>query len=426
MCTTTEQGELSETNINQHNSEIMKYLTIYLSILITALMITTGCDVANTGDDPEDETGAIEIQITNQSDVPAGDFNYFIYERGNSENPLHEGRVGVEENVLQEELAAGGYTVEVMSSNDRCIIENSPVQEVEVVPGNTTQVEFVTICQQSEPQQDKIVYVNNTDGYLDLYIANADGSNPVKITNDDWPERHPSLSPDGTRIAYTKGEQIWVIDIDGANAEQLTDVGGNQHPVWSPNGERIAFTGQEEFNQDIYVMNADGSERTNLTNNREWDDLTPSWSPDGTKIAFTSIRNRISNIYILDLENREEQVLTQDDMPETQPVWSPNGDELVFVSQDANGVNNLFTIDATGENRAQFTELGSSRLDEEVYPCWGSDNYIYFTSLASSDEAMAKATSHNASRSNRSQGIMEDIVTDGDARYVGCKTLAVQ
>ena len=77
--------------------------------------------------------------------------------------------------------------------------------------------------------------------------------------------------------------------------------GNDMGPYWSSDGTRIAFISNRDGNNEIYVMDADGSNQTNLTNNDVYDDF-PNWSPDGTKIAFASARDGNVEIYVMDIE----------------------------------------------------------------------------------------------------------------------------
>jgi Tol biopolymer transport system component len=125
------------------------------------------------------------------------------------------------------------------------------------------------------------------------------------LTNSpDHDDRKPAWSPDGTKIAFSRGGNIFIMGVDGSNLVQLTTSSergpSNQGPAWSPDGTRIAYSrseagGNRDINR-IFVINADGSgEPKQLTNALPQSglgiDLELAWSPDGTKIAFSSTPN---------------------------------------------------------------------------------------------------------------------------------------
>jgi Tol biopolymer transport system component len=85
---------------------------------------------------------------------------------------------------------------------------------------------------------------------------------------------------------------------------------------------KIAFASIRDGNWEIYVMNTDGSEKTNLTNN-PWDDWSPSWSPDGKKIAFMSSRDWNVEIYVMNTDGSEQINLTNNSSYDESPSWSP-------------------------------------------------------------------------------------------------------
>ena len=91
-----------------------------------------------------------------------------------------------------------------------------------------------------------------------------------------------------------------------------------------PDQGRIAFSSYRDGNLEIYVMNTDGSDQTNLTNNdaADWD---PSWSPDGSRIAFSSERDGNSEIYVMTADGSDQTRFTNNDRWEGTPSWSPIG-----------------------------------------------------------------------------------------------------
>ncbi|MCK4873409.1 MAG: PD40 domain-containing protein [Phycisphaerales bacterium] len=130
-----------------------------------------------------------------------------------------------------------------------------------------------------------------------IWIANADGTLPTQMRVG----RNPSWSSDGTKLAFVASDagghdQIWVMGSDGSSPTQLTK-GDNAHqyPVWTTDGRRIVYACDQvvndegEKNFDIWIMDADGSRQTQLTVNGSYD-TRPAMSPDGRYIYFISNR----------------------------------------------------------------------------------------------------------------------------------------
>ena len=172
----------------------------------------------------------------------------------------------------------------------------------------------------------------------------------TRLTNTDSFDEYPSWSPDGTKIAFASriesgylSYQIYSMNADGTNQTRLTNndtldcsLGDciDKHPSWSPDGTKIVFQKIYYINEgwQIYVMNADGTNQTNISNN-DSDDEEPSWSPDGTKIAFTSDRDGVrfvNQIYVMNADGTNQTRLTNSDTSNTGPSWSNDGSKIVF------------------------------------------------------------------------------------------------
>jgi Tol biopolymer transport system component len=184
--------------------------------------------------------------------------------------------------------------------------------------------------------------VQNADTWvLDIEASAKDPTQPVTqaVLLRTGDERYPSYSPDGTQIAFrgdldlaepSGDEEIYVMDADGTNVRQLTsNADFDSAPSWSPDGRRILFErapagtftpGVEAQEKDVYVMRADGSHVRRLTDSPGLDE-GPEFSPDGTKIAFSSARDGQQEIYVMDADGSNPRRLTDNPARDESPDW---------------------------------------------------------------------------------------------------------
>ncbi|MDE0298699.1 MAG: hypothetical protein OXN17_08715 [Candidatus Poribacteria bacterium] len=129
------------------------------------------------------------------------------------------------------------------------------------------------------------------------------------------------------------------------------------------NTNRIVFTFWKHGDGEVYVMDADGRNRENLTNHPGYD-FDPDWSPDGTKIAFGSGRNDVFQIYVMDADGENQMRLTDGPRQKREPDWSPDGSKIAFTVDD--GVSHIGVMDADGKNRVRLENRASE-------PSWSPD-----------------------------------------------------
>jgi TolB protein len=245
---------------------------------------------------------------------------------------------------------------------------------------------------QVEPQ-DQLLFlstrVGDTDAggrdQLGIYRVNADGTGverlPVPAAA--WWESL-SLSPDGRRLAavgsFGHGD-LWVMNTDGTDLTQLTDVatesGRGLMPRWSPDGRKIAFILHKGDRKDVYVMDADGSDRRNLTHELEYgesnglDDFLGviGWSPDG-QIVFEKQTygggdpwlTWHSSVYVVNTDGSGLRLLF-DTPGDHSPAWSPDGSKIAFIRAERLHIMNA---DGSGVRALTSHADGTDLLPQKV------------------------------------------------------------
>jgi TolB protein len=205
------------------------------------------------------------------------------------------------------------------------------------------------------PDGTRIAYQNPIVDERGIFVANADGTDPVRLTrgvNDAW----PSWSPEGTRIVFsstrydpsigpcTPGDDahcptdLYIVNADGSNLGRLTVGPSNAYQAaWSPTGDEIASTQSTGHIAAaptwVAVMNVGGSDARIVSTGDGGSDFRPSWSPDGSRIVFAAIRKDDWGIWTVRTDGSgEHRILGGEGMGYVDdPVWSPDGSLIAFV-----------------------------------------------------------------------------------------------
>lgn len=218
-----------------------------------------------------------------------------------------------------------------------------------------------------------------------IYLANADGSAPVRLTLGSW----PAWSPDGRRIAFHRGAtELWQPPSIGASTIYVIGVGGSAEtalvaglfPAWSPDGTRIVFTS----NEGISVIRVDGSAEKTLVRHDFRDDTykpwdmgvaKPAWSPDGRRIAFEHLGDgdmQPAQAFVTDADSSNPRRVTSSPngmrYAESDPSWSPDGSSLVYWSFGYG----IATVDVTsGVPSAVYSDFPNVAYGAK--PVWSPD-----------------------------------------------------
>jgi Tol biopolymer transport system component len=209
-----------------------------------------------------------------------------------------------------------------------------------------------------------------------IHVTRADGAGTTRLTA--GYDSSPRWSPDGRRILFTRhisggiGNDFFVVNADGSMLRMLTRnfyrpaAEAPSWSPWSPDSRRIAVaggTGGYDGNEEIFVMNADGSDQRNITRTSGVNEDAPTWSPTGIGIAFTSTRKfrRVSAIHTIRSDGHKHRSLTQGN----HPSWSEDGRHIVFM-RARGSKSDIFVMTVRGRNPVALT----TAPEPEFSPSW--------------------------------------------------------
>ncbi len=231
----------------------------------------------------------------------------------------------------------------------------------------------------------KIVFTSDRNGKQEIFLMNGDGTQQERLVSSSASDSFPTWSPDGRKIAFvgqngTGGFSIKLVNAAGTNETEVTPIDFRNSPYpwhekfslsWSPDGGRIAF----EENGEIFTVNVDGGNRTNLTNNPAFD-YEPTWSPDGSHIIFASARVFYVVMHSMRSDGSDVRALPTDgEAWDMSPDVSPTGARIAFIVHSELYLPMIYTANADGTDRQVFDACGATGLcsTHRNKPKWSPD-----------------------------------------------------
>ena len=194
---------------------------------------------------------------------------------------------------------------------------------------------------------------------MDIFAADLDGKNLVRLTDTPGYDAEGSYSPDGSQIIFTSfrdgDAEIYIMDADGKNPRRITQAKGyDGGPFFSPDGKRIIYRSDRKGNDllQVYINNTEGTAERALTSN-EFVNWGPYWHPDNRHIIYATSKHGHRNyeLYLMDVDTGSEERITYHEGFDGLPVFSPDGKRLMWTSsgRTADRKSQLFIADFTLE-----------------------------------------------------------------------------
>jgi len=212
----------------------------------------------------------------------------------------------------------------------------------------------------------RIAFVATRSGHKEIYTADYDGTNVQQLTRDNVISVHPSLSPDGRKLAYTGYQSgyadIYEIDLASGSRNRIVKFPGtNTGAAYAPDNHRIAATLSKDGNPELYVIGG-GAHRLTHTPGVE---SSPTWSPDGNEIIYSYDEHGGPQLYRISSGGGTGQLISTGHGYCTEPDWSPDGKKVAFNVREG-GSFQIAILDLNGG--------GTRVVASGENPAWGPDS----------------------------------------------------
>lgn len=216
-------------------------------------------------------------------------------------------------------------------------------------------------------------------------------------TNEEIAHSEPTWSPDGKYIAYVSessgSSDIWIMQADGGHPIRLTTGGANSQPAWSPDGARIAFVSDRGGTKDIWLMNVDGAQQTRLTSSLGQEN-NPQFSPSGDRLVYSETSGDTASLRIINRDGSSGRPVTSSGFNDWEPNWGAQG--IVFSSnRDRSGRWKIWVVQPDGSGLRMLGDIAGHD------PRWMPDGRVLFTDEPVGSRALATVSLFDPQRGTK-------------------------
>jgi len=229
--------------------------------------------------------------------------------------------------------------------------------------------------------QTRIAYVSRRAGAKEIWIMDYDGAGPAGVTRNGSINLNPLFMGGKDKLlfsSYLHGKpQFYRVDPDRPSLQPVfSSRGMNTAPAYNIMDDEIAFASTMDGNSEIYRRQASGAGRAERLTFAGSIETSPTWSPNGQELAFISDRSGKPMLYIMDRDGSNTRRITYDFGYCGSPAWSPKGDRIAFTAMDDGNNMNIYTVAPDGSEAARLTSGGSNES-----PSWSPDGrFLAFSS----------------------------------------------
>jgi len=232
------------------------------------------------------------------------------------------------------------------------------------------------------PDGHTLAFASNRTGNLNIFVYDYHTKGTYQLTESPKDDRYPNWSPDSTKIVFTSRRtgngDLFEVDVkEKSGYLQLTEQEVlEEYASYAPRGEglllaRAAKKGLLRRKMNVvFLTRGSGTSAGRIL--AEGDE--PRFSPDGKKIVFVSRRTKNNDIWLMNTDGTLQTQLTSSPKDDENPCFSPDGRHIVFAS-NRTGDFEIYVMEADGGNVRQLT----SNPSDDTQPCWSRENFIYFT-----------------------------------------------
>src|SRR5512138_208293 len=279
----------------------------------------------------------------------------------------------------------------------------SPIQTLALAPAPVT------------PQHPIVLSIEEA-GYAHLFLFAPETTEFTRLTYGQWDDITPSISPDGTRIAFASNRgghwDLYTLALASGQVSQLTNTPEyDGAPAWSPDLAWIAFETYRNGNLDIAILSlTDPAQAPILLTEDGATEHSPAWAPNGREIAFVSDANGNADIWLADLNKPDDRFTDITNTPqavESHPVWSPDGSRLAWASSSqTTDFNGIYVWNAAeSEKPAQWVGSGD-------WPAWNAAGDQIASVVDAADQELLTAYTLNG------QPVFLPVALPGNARGI--------